>query len=66
MADQIRLVITVCAFVVISTILSAVSWVVLRAIRLQGALSQGGHMGHYKPASALLLELLVRVIAERQ
>lgn len=48
MALQLHIVLAACAFIVLSAVSSAICWVVLRALKLQSAFSQGGHMGPVK------------------
>jgi hypothetical protein len=48
MAVQLHIMLAACAFLLISAVSSAICWVVLRALKLQSAFSQGGHMGLVK------------------
>ena len=48
MAVQLHVMLAACAFLLISAVFSAICWVVLRALKLQCAFSQGGHMGLVK------------------
>jgi hypothetical protein len=48
MAVQLHVMLAACTFLLISAVFSAICWVVLRALKLQCAFSQGGHMGLVK------------------